>query len=42
MQFSTSFLVAALFGTAFALPQAAATDCPQTSAIPACGVSRFS
>ncbi|KAH7233391.1 hypothetical protein BKA59DRAFT_517820 [Fusarium tricinctum] len=37
MQFSTSFLVAALFGATFAIPQAAPTDCPQTSAIPACG-----
>lgn len=40
MQFSTSFLVAALFGTAFAMPQANPTDCPQTSAIPTCGVSQ--
>ncbi|KAF5024601.1 hypothetical protein F66182_3364 [Fusarium sp. NRRL 66182] len=37
MQFTTSFLVAALFGTAFALPQAEPTDCPETSAVPTCG-----
>ncbi|KAF5002036.1 hypothetical protein FGRMN_647 [Fusarium graminum] len=37
MQFPTPLLVAALFGTAFAHPQAAPTDCPQTSAIPTCG-----
>ncbi|KAK2674758.1 Extracellular membrane protein, CFEM domain [Fusarium oxysporum f. sp. vasinfectum] len=37
MQFSTSFLVAALFGTALAMPQANPTDCPETSAIPTCG-----
>lgn len=42
MQFSTSFLVAALFGTAFAMPQANPTDCPETSAIPTCGVSHSS
>ncbi|RFN44183.1 hypothetical protein FIE12Z_11575 [Fusarium flagelliforme] len=36
MQF-TKFIVAAFFGTAFALPQAATTDCPATSAIPTCG-----
>ncbi|KAF4450419.1 hypothetical protein F53441_6418 [Fusarium austroafricanum] len=37
MQFNTPFLLAALFSTAFAMPQAAPTDCPQTSAIPTCG-----
>ncbi|KAJ4267120.1 hypothetical protein NW762_003218 [Fusarium torreyae] len=37
MQFSTCSIVAALIGTAFALPQAAPTDCPETSAIPTCG-----
>ncbi|CEI62161.1 hypothetical protein FVEN_g10336 [Fusarium venenatum] len=37
MQFTTSFIVAAFLGTAFAMPQAAPTDCPETSAIPTCG-----
>ncbi|KAM0544986.1 hypothetical protein ACHAPJ_011567 [Fusarium lateritium] len=37
MQFSTCSIVAALFATTFALPQAAPTDCPETSAIPTCG-----
>lgn len=39
MQFTTSFIVAAFLGTAFAMPQAAPVDCPETSAIPTCGVS---
>ncbi|KAH6884924.1 hypothetical protein B0T10DRAFT_564347 [Thelonectria olida] len=38
MHFTTTFLMAALSGIAFAMPQAAVTDCPQTSAIPTCGV----
>ncbi|KAH7121693.1 hypothetical protein EDB81DRAFT_766491 [Dactylonectria macrodidyma] len=37
MQFTTTFLMAALSGIAFALPQAATTACTQTSAIPTCG-----
>ncbi|KAM5345670.1 hypothetical protein ACJ41O_011531 [Fusarium nematophilum] len=37
MKFSTTFLVAALSSIAFALPQAG-EDCPETSAVPTCGV----
>ncbi|KAL6408772.1 hypothetical protein AUP68_07718 [Ilyonectria robusta] len=38
MQFSTTFIMAALSGIAFALPQAATTACAATSAIPTCGM----
>ncbi|TPX06829.1 uncharacterized protein E0L32_002325 [Thyridium curvatum] len=34
----TTFVVAALAGIAFAVPQAQVTDCPATSAIPSCGM----
>lgn len=41
MQFTTAFLFTALSGIAFALPQADPVDCPETAAIPTCGVSNI-